>query len=50
MRGLRYLAAATAVTGLRLTAAAAKALNAALGTNLFSAGLRLGTAQTQLQL
>ena len=36
--------------GLRLTAAAAKALNAALGTKLVSAGLRLGTAQTQLQL
>ncbi len=30
--------------GLKLTAAAAKALDAALGTRLFSAGLNLGTA------
>jgi hypothetical protein len=35
--------------GLKLTSAAAKALNAALGTNLFSAGLRLGTASTLLR-
>ena len=35
--------------GLKLTAAAAKALNAALGTNLFSAGLNLGTASTLLR-
>ena len=32
--------------GLKLTAAAAKALDAALGTRLFSAGLNLGTAST----
>jgi hypothetical protein len=35
--------------GLKLTATAAKALNAALGTRLFSAGLKLGTAQTLLR-
>jgi hypothetical protein len=35
--------------GLKLTAIAAKALNAALGTKLFSAGLKLGTAQTLLR-
>jgi hypothetical protein len=35
--------------GLRLTRAAATALNAALGTRLFSAGLNLGTAQTLLR-
>ena len=35
--------------GLKLTAAAAKALNAALGTKLFSAGLNLGTASTLLR-
>jgi hypothetical protein len=35
--------------GLTLTAAAAKALNAALGTKLFSAGLNLGTASTLLR-
>jgi hypothetical protein len=35
--------------GLRLTAAAAAALNAALGTKLFSAGLTLGTASTLLR-
>jgi hypothetical protein len=34
---------------LKLTATAAKALNAALGTGLFSAGLKLGTAQTLLR-
>jgi hypothetical protein len=36
--------------GLRLTSAAAKALNTALGTKLFSAGLKLGTAKTRLRL
>ena len=35
--------------GLKLTSAAAKALNAALGTKLFSAGLKLGTAGTLLR-
>jgi hypothetical protein len=35
--------------GLTLTAIAARALNAALGTKLFSAGLKLGTAQTLLR-
>jgi len=35
--------------GVKLTAAAAKALNAALGTNLFSGGLKLGTASTRLR-
>lgn len=35
--------------GLTLTATAAKALNAALGTTLFSAGLKLGTARTLLR-
>ena len=35
--------------GLKLTSAAAKALNAALGTKLFSAGLKLGTAKTLLR-
>jgi hypothetical protein len=35
--------------GLTLTSAAAKALNAALGTKLFSAGLKLGTASTLLR-
>jgi hypothetical protein len=35
--------------GLTLTAAAAKALNTALGTKLFSAGLNLGTASTLLR-
>jgi hypothetical protein len=35
---------------LKLTSAAAKALNAALGTKLFSAGLKLGTASTLLRL
>jgi len=35
--------------GLRLTSAAAKALNSALGTRLFSAGLKLGTARTLLR-
>jgi len=36
--------------GLKLTSVAAKALNATLGTKLFSAGLRLGTARTLLRL
>jgi hypothetical protein len=36
--------------GVKLTSAAAKALNAALGTKLFSTGLRLGTARTLLRL
>ena len=35
--------------GVKLTWAAAKALNAALGTKLFSAGLKLGTASTLLR-
>lgn len=35
--------------GLKLTAAAARALDAALGTQLFSAGLKLGTASTLLR-
>lgn len=35
--------------GLKLTSAAAKALNAALSTKLFSAGLKLGTARTLLR-
>jgi hypothetical protein len=35
--------------GLKLTKVAASALNTALGTKLFSAGLRLGTAGTVLR-
>ena len=35
--------------GLRFTSAAAKALNDALGTKVFSAGLKLGTAGTLLR-
>ena len=35
--------------GLKLTGVAARALNAALGTRLFSAGLELGTAKTVLR-
>jgi len=35
--------------GLKLTSVAAKALNAALGTKLFAAGLNLGTARTLLR-
>jgi hypothetical protein len=35
--------------GVKLTSAAAKALNAALGTTLFSGGLKLGTASTLLR-
>jgi hypothetical protein len=36
--------------GLVLTKTAAGALNAALGTTLFSAGLKLGTAATVLHI
>jgi hypothetical protein len=35
--------------GVKLTSAAAKALNTALGTKLFSGGLKLGTASTLLR-
>ena len=35
---------------LKLTSAAAKALNAALGSKLFTAGLKLGTARTLLRI
>jgi hypothetical protein len=35
--------------GVKLTSVAAKALNAALGTKLFSGGLKLGTASTLLR-
>ena len=35
--------------GVKLTSTAAKALNAALGTKLFSGGLKLGTARTLLR-
>jgi hypothetical protein len=35
--------------GVKLTSTAAKALNAALGTKLFSGGLKLGTASTLLR-
>jgi len=41
----QHIVTATGI-GLKLTAAAAKALDAALGTRLFSAGLNLGTAST----
>ena len=44
----KHIVAAAGI-GLKLTAAAAKALNAALGTKLFSAGLKLGTASTLLR-
>jgi hypothetical protein len=44
----RHLVTARGI-GLKLTSAAAKALNAALGTRLFSAGLDLGTATTLLR-
>lgn len=44
----KHIATARGI-GLTLTAAAAKALNAALGTQLFSAGLKLGTASTLLR-
>ncbi len=43
----RHLVTARGIV-LTLTSVAAKALNAALGTKLFSAGLELGTAQTVL--
>ena len=42
-------AAASSDQFLTLTATAAKALNTALGTRLFSAGLKLGTASTLLR-
>jgi hypothetical protein len=44
----RYLVTARGIV-LTLTWAAAKALNAALGTRLFSPGLELGTARTVLR-
>ena len=44
----KHVVTATGI-GLKLTSAAARALNAALGTKLFSAGLKLGTAQTLLR-
>jgi hypothetical protein len=44
----RHLVTARAIV-LTLTPVAAKALNAALGTRLFSAGLELGTARTVLR-
>jgi len=44
----RHLVTARGIV-LTLTSVAAKALNAALGTRLFSAGLELGTAQTVLR-
>jgi hypothetical protein len=44
----RHLVTARGIV-LTLTSVAAKALNAALGTNLFSAGLELGTAGTVLR-
>ena len=44
----KHIATAKGI-GVKLTSAAAKALNAALGTKLFSAGLKLGTAGTVLR-
>ena len=44
----KHIATAKCI-GVKLTAAAAKALNAALGTTLFSGGLKLGTASTLLR-
>jgi hypothetical protein len=44
----KHIATARGI-GLKLTSTAAKALNAALGTKLFSAGLQLGTASTLLR-
>jgi hypothetical protein len=44
----RHLVTARGIV-LTLTSVAAKALNAALGTRLFSAGLELGTARTVLR-
>ncbi len=44
----RHLVTARGIV-LTLTSAAARALNAALGTRLFSAGLELGTARTVLR-
>src|SRR5689334_15357590 len=45
----KHIATARGI-GVKLTGAAAKALNAALGTKLFSGGLKLGTASTLLRL
>jgi hypothetical protein len=44
----KHIATAKGI-GVKLTSAAAKALNAALGTKLFSGGLKLGTAGTLLR-
>ncbi len=44
----KHIATARGI-GVKLTGAAAKALNAALGTKLFSGGLKLGTASTLLR-
>jgi hypothetical protein len=44
----KHIATARGI-GVKLTSPAAKALNAALGTKLFSAGLKLGTASTLLR-
>jgi hypothetical protein len=44
----KHIATAKGI-GVKLTSAAAKALNAALGTKLFSGGLKLGTANTLLR-
>jgi hypothetical protein len=44
----KHIATAKGI-GVRLTSVAAKALNAALGTKLFSGGLKLGTAATLLR-
>jgi hypothetical protein len=44
----KHIATARGI-GLKLTSTAAKALNSALGTKLFSAGLKLGTASTLLR-
>ena len=44
----KHIATARGI-GLKLTSTAAKALNSALGTKLFSAGLKLGTARTLLR-
>jgi hypothetical protein len=44
----KHIATAKGI-GVKLTSAAAKALNTALGTKLFSGGLKLGTASTLLR-
>jgi hypothetical protein len=44
----KHIATAKGIS-IKLTSAAAKALNAALGTKLFSGGLKLGTASTLLR-